>query len=429
MRASPGLTAVLAVVLAACGDGGTTSGAPPRRPTRVVKVVTAPVATRPLSYRIDAVGSLEAYQTVTVPARVEGVVESLAFEVGDPVTPEKVLAVVDGERYRLEREQAQAAVAKAEAAVLSAEAAVEQANAKQATSQANLSEAQANLARRRDVLRRTPGTVSEEEVATWQAQVARHAAALDEGKALVREASALVTQAKAAVQDAQAGLSLARKDERDAEVRSPITGTVESKEVATGQYVHVGDAVATLVDTRTLRLRFKVSEPESVRLTKASPITFRTSAAPRTEVKATLLHVNGTADPTTRMVECLATVVDPDPSLKPGFFASVGVETGASGAAVVVPEESILPTDVGFVAFVVEAGKAKRRPLSLGLRTKDGQVEVVSGLLAGEALVVEGQSVLADGTSVEVAAPGGATGASGAPPRPSPAGTAPDAPK
>ena len=74
------------------GCGGSPPAAGSGRPTRVPKVTTASVESRTLSYVTRAIGSLDAYDWVTIPARVEGTIESLALEPGDAVTPEKVLA-------------------------------------------------------------------------------------------------------------------------------------------------------------------------------------------------------------------------------------------------------------------------------------------------------------------------------------------------
>jgi membrane fusion protein (multidrug efflux system) len=105
------------------------------------------------------------------------------------------------------------------------------------------------------------------------------------------------------------------------------------------------------------------------------------------------------------MVECLATVTDADPLLKPGFFADVTVEAKAAAPSVVAPEDAVLPTEQGTVVFVVEDGKARLVPVTVGMRTRSGLVEVVAGLAEGDVLAVKGAGVLADGQAVEVVPP------------------------
>jgi multidrug efflux system membrane fusion protein len=347
------------------------------------------VATRALSYAVDAVGSLEAYDVVSVPARVPGTLESLSFDEGDAVSTDQVLAVVDGKRYALELEHAGASLGKAEASRESAKARIGQA-------EAVLKEAEANLARRKGLHAKNPGWVTEEEVSALETAVARARASLEEARAGEREAEALVEEAKTL-------RSMAQKNLEDARVRPPLAGIVERRRVSPGQYVREGDPIATIVDLSRLRVRFRVSESESVRLGKGQPATFRVTAFPGRAFECTIVHVNAMADPVTRMVECLAAVKDPPATLRPGFFANVSVTVAREGEAIVIPVEAVLPTEKGFTAFVVVDGRAVARRLRLGLHTRDGGVEVLEGLAKGESLVTAGAQILDDGVPVLVA--------------------------
>jgi multidrug efflux system membrane fusion protein len=373
-------------LLGACDRGPAPSTGP--RPARAFRVGVTPVATRPLSYAVEAVGSLEAYDVVSVPARVPGVLESLDFDEGDAVGTDKVLAVVDGQRYVLELEQAAASLGKAEATVESAKARTGQA-------EAVLKEAESNLARRKGLREKNPGWVTEEEVSALETAAARARASVEEARAGERESAALVEVAKSL-------RAMARKNLEDARVRSPIAGTVERRRASVGQYVREGDPIATLVDVSRLRVRFRVSESESVRLVKGQPATFRVAAFPGRDFDCAIVHVNASADPATRMVECLAAVKDPPAALRPGFFASVSVTVAREGEAIVIPVEAILPTEKGFTAFTVVDGKAASRKLRLGLHTRDGGVEVLEGLARGDVLVTAGAQILVDGVKVEI---------------------------
>jgi membrane fusion protein, multidrug efflux system len=379
------LAVVFLVSLSACGRDGAESAAPVRK-ARLVPVTTVTVKAGPLVYEVAAIGSLEAYQTVTVPARVAGPLEKLALEEGQEVKPTDVLAVIDGERRAL-------AVAQVEAMITKNVAAAERAAAQTRSAQASLGEGQANLARRATLRARAPGTVSDEEYASFQAQVKRFEAAVAEAKAAEGEVAA-------GINDARAQLAIAKKSLSDSEVRSPIAGVVEAKRVAVGQYVKEGDAIAVLVDAKQLRVRFKVPERDSTRLTDRAKVKFRVQAMPQREFRARLIHVAGASDVATRMIECLAEVIDADPALKPGFFASVTVEVGGAEAAITVPEEAVLPSERGFIAYVLLDAKAKRRDIAVGMRTKSGDVEVLSGLAVGDMLIVKGSNVVEDGTAV-----------------------------
>ena len=389
-----------ALLVAGCRPGA----APPpgRTAPRAYRVAVRPVAAGPLAYSIDSVGTLEAYSVVSVPSRVEGTIESLSFDEGDAVSPDRVLAVVDGTRYALDLERARATLGRTEASVGSAKARTGQAEAAVVEAEAAHREAETSIARRRALREKSAGWVSEDELSTLETTVARAKATVEKARASLEEARAGEREAAARVAEEKAALAIAENRASESRVRTPLAGIVERRHVAQGQYVKAGDAVATLVDASRLRVRFRVSEAESVLLKPGQAIELRVAAFPAEAIAAAIFHVNATADPVTRMVECVAEVKSPREGLRPGFFAEVRTEVSRSDAALVVPASSVLPTEQGFTAFVVEDGKARARTVRLGLHTRDGGVEVISGLAAGESLVVEGGNALVEGVPVEI---------------------------
>jgi len=399
----PALFAVLgALALAACGDGG--KAAAPKRVARTPKVGEMRAPTRDLVYAVAAVGTLEAHQVVDVPARVEGPVEALGFEEGKPVGTSTTLAVVDGTRRDLLLGQATKAVDRAVATVERLRSAVGKFAAQESAAKAGLVEQQGMLARRESARAKAPGLVTDEEIEAVRAEIAKAQARVEEAAASAKEAEAAVREAEAALAEARGREAVAKRDADDARIRPPLAGIAQARHVVVGQWVRAGDRIVTLVDASRLRLRFRVPETESVALVPGRVgVRFRVAALAGRELSADLLYVQGSADPVTRMVECLAEVKDLDPALKPGFFASVSVDVKSAAAAVILPEEAVLPTERGLIAFAItsatgadgkETKKAVPTPLRVGLRTQDGWVEVVEGLAAGTPVVVENVSML-----------------------------------
>jgi multidrug efflux system membrane fusion protein len=168
------------------------------------------------------------------------------------------------------------------------------------------------------------------------------------------------------------------------------------------------------VDITRLRLRFKISETESLRAMKGEVATFRVAATGGREFTAQIYHVGEVADPASRQVEVLAWVQNPG-VLKPGFFAEVSLPSESKKDAIVVPETAIQASDRGFIAFAIQDGKAVVRPVEIGPRTGGGNVEILSGLSAGDVIVYEGSDRIANGTAVntEGRAPGAGAGGGG----------------
>jgi RND family efflux transporter MFP subunit len=297
---------------------------------------------------------VEAFENVQVTARVAGVLERLHFKEGDSVKEGALLAEIEPQRYQL--------------AVTSAQAALSRAQASKAEAERELERAQKLAAE---------GVSTGVEVSNWQTKVTTAAAQEAEARALLGVAS----------------LNL-----RDARLKAPLAGSIQSRLVQTGQYVQPGTVIATLIRRDPMLLRFRVTEPEAARLAVGMGVDFVVagSSAPR---HAKITFIAGAAETTSRLVQVAAEVPD-DPSLRPGAFAEVTVPVGENSAALAVPETAIRPSERGFIAFVVEGGIARERIVDLGLRTPDGLVEVVKGLKPGESLVVRGGEALKEGAKV-----------------------------
>jgi len=357
--------------LTACGRapgadaaGGGPGGGPG---SRAIPVRAEPVRAQDVTYRIHALGSLEAEEMVQVTAEVDGPLSEINFHEGDRVTPQTVLARIDPERYRLQAEQAEADYRKA---------------------LADEKRAEADLQRREALAR--DNLVAVEELNRNRQETER----------LTAEAAS-----------AKAARDIALQNQRRSEVRPRRAGVINSRQADPGQFVRAGTVLATLVDTSRLRLRFKISEAESLQAREGQTVSFKVSAAGARAFSGTIYHVGEVADPATRQVEVLAWVKNPG-ELKPGFFAEVDLPTGTRHDVLVVPETAIQASERGFVAFVVEGGKARVREVQIGLRTGEGGVEILSGLKPGETVIVQGSDRLDDGVAVlaEAATPGPGSG-------------------
>jgi multidrug efflux system membrane fusion protein len=325
-------------------------------------VETVLVQNRAVVYTLSAVGSVEAFEKVQVTARVAGVVEKILFTEGSRVASGQVLVEIEPQRYSLSVESAQAAHNKASAAK---------------------SDAEAGLKRRETVDKQNPGLIPGEEIEAWRTKV------------LV--AAAEMAQTRSALNQAQLNL-------HDAYVRAPVPGVMQTRTVQTGQYVQPGSVLATLVRRDPLLLRFQVTEQDAVRLQPGMKAFFKVRDSSK-EYQARLIHVAASTEESTRMVAVTAEVVDKaKETLRSGSFAEVTVPVGNARPLPVVPQTAIRPSEKGFLAFVVENGKAAERIITPGMRTADGQVEVLDGLRAGDVLVVRGAEALSEGVPVRLAA-------------------------
>lgn len=319
------------------------------------------VEARDVEYVVSAVGSVEAFEQVQITARVAGVVEQVRFMEGQAVKKGDVLAEIEPVRYGIAVRAAQAALEKAEAAK---------------------AEAESSAGRREAANEVKPGLLPAEQIDTATAR-ARAAAA---------DASA-----------AKAALDQAELNQRDAYVKAPMDGVLQTRTVQTGQYVQPGTVLATLLRKEPLLLRFTVPEADVGRLKPGMPARFTVRSDGRTYT-GRISYVADAADASSRMVKVTAEVGGPEAKvLRPGAFATVTVPVGTVQGAPVIPQTAVRPSERGFLAFVVQDGKARERVVELGLRTADGRVEVREGVKPGEQLVVRGGEALKDGAAVRIA--------------------------
>jgi multidrug efflux system membrane fusion protein len=353
----------LTAVLLLCGCGAKKEDKPStaRKGAAAAAVEVAAVGARDLQREVRAVGSLEAFELVQVTARVQGAIERVSFREGDEVPAGKPLVEIEPARFQIAVNAAKAALAKAEAA---------QAGAK------------AGADRRAAVNEKNPGLIRGEELETFRTAAAA--------------ADADLSAARAIVDQAQLNL-------RDAYVRAPVGGIIQTRTVQTGQYVQPGTVLATVVRRDPLLLRFQVAEQEAASLANGQTAHFLVRGTSQ-RFEATITLVAGTADAKSRLVQVTAEVTTAGKqALRPGTFVEVSVPVGGVLASPVIPQTAIRPTERGFVAYVVQGAEAKERIVELGLATEDGQVEVKGGLTAGEQLVVRGAEALRDGAPVKVA--------------------------
>ena len=352
------LTVALSLTLIGCGASGKNSGKPKKSDLRFPVEVEI-VSDRDVQFSIAAVGSVAAFETVAITARVAGAVERVAFQEGETTDTKRILVEIEPERYRLAVTSAKAILTRAEAAV---------------------TDAAGSLSRREAVNRDNPGLVRDEDLQNARAKTAT---------------------AHADFEQAKAALAISELNLRDALVRSPIAGELQTREVATGHYVHPGTRLGTVVRRDPLLLRFRVSENDASSLKNGLPLSFTTSAGG--PFAAEIMLVAGSADPQSRLVEITARVAaGAHEELRPGAFAQVTIPVGSTEKFPVIPLTAVRPSDLGFVVFIAELrGEqtvAVRRVLTLGLRTPDGRVAVRSGLDHGQRLIIRGAEALDDGS-------------------------------
>ena len=206
--------------------------------------------------------------------------------------------------------------------------------------------------------------------------------------------------ASAEYKSAQAESQLISAQLGKATIRAPFSGTIGLRYISEGTYVTPTTPIATLVNTKQLKITFSIPEKYANRIKLDSDISFTTSGS-KTEHTAKIYAIEPQIDVATRTLKMRAIAENPEGKLFPGMFASVVLPLETVDDAILVPTEALIPIQNGKMIFVSKDGKAKQIKVETGSRTETS-VRIISGLKVGDTILTSGVMSLKDGVPVKV---------------------------
>ncbi|RRS05296.1 efflux RND transporter periplasmic adaptor subunit [Aquabacterium soli] len=361
LAVSAGLMAWLSTALSPKLQAADPPKASPAVPVRVIQA-----SLQDLPSTLSAVGQVQALQQVLVRPQIEGVLTEVLFKEGQPVTRGQVLARLDDRSLRAQVDQAQADV--------------------------NRLKAQLQIAQLD--LKRYEGLAAQAAVSTQQ---------LDQQVALVAELRAQVQSQEAAANAARVQLSYAT-------ITSPVAGRAGLRQVDVGNLVRPTDAngLVSVVQTQPVAVIFSVPQGRLGEVRQA----VKQSAPARVQIadqeQGTLLAegrlttVDNRVDPASGSLKLKAEVPNVKEELWPGQFVAVTLRTGTLDQALVVPTQA-LQRGLKDATFVWRVRDNVAEMVPVKVRWQDDQRAVIaSGIAAGDAVVVDGQSRLKPKATVKV---------------------------
>jgi len=205
--------------------------------------------------------------------------------------------------------------------------------------------------------------------------------------------NAQLNQASQAVSAAKSALD-------NLELTAPASGTVASVTVSAGDFATQSMPPVTIVDTETLILQVPLTEYEVTRVSAGEEITLSVDALER-DYTGTVEWVSPAMEQRTQSYYARVRVDNTDGKLRPGMYARADIVTGQADNAVLLPKEALVREDSATYVYKIEEGAAKRVAVTLGL--DDGYtVQVLTGVHAGDSVVVKGQAYLNDGIAIEI---------------------------
>ncbi len=334
------LLAVLPIVLGSCGKADKSTSPRPETAPRTVRVAHAEV--RPMKRTLPVVGTLSAREEATVAAQVAGQIEKSLVDLGDGVTAGQELVLIDTTSYEARVRESAANLARAAAAAANAER---------------------NLKRVRELQKDKIASAAELDTAVSESE-----------------------KAQADVKAAEATDAIARLNLERSRVRAPFSGAVAQRFASAGDYVAIGTRIVQLVQTDPLRLRLDVPERESVAMRVGQAVTVRVEGDTNVYSGKTA-RVSPSIRESDRMLQVEADVPNPG-GLRAGLFARAEIVISEREQVIGVPGGALVVFAGLEKVLLVRDGKAVEKTVVSG-RREGGWVEIVSGLAAGEMVVLD----------------------------------------
>jgi RND family efflux transporter MFP subunit len=249
-------------------------------------------------------------------------------------------------------------------------------------------------------------------------------AALTGADSAAQVSAARVKSAEAAIESARARVKVTDEARENTNIRAPFDGVVIKKRAEVGETVspfgvqgqasREGGAIATIADLGELEVQTEVSENTVSKLTHGMPAEVKLQAYQDQLFRGRLRQIFPSADRAKSIVEVRVSILNPDAHVKPEMTASVTFQephspstaaaaqnTAPAEAVVLIPKRSVSDAGGKPVVWVVTAGTASRRAVTLGADRID-QVEVKSGIVPGDAVIINPPAGLADRAVVRV---------------------------
>ncbi|MCB0281768.1 MAG: efflux RND transporter periplasmic adaptor subunit [Calditrichae bacterium] len=329
---------LIAVLSGSCskGPGGGGFSMPP------TPVETVSAEPQTIVDRFEAVGTIEAENSVSIVSEIDAVVESLPFHEGDAIKKGNLIAQLDDSQLSAELNRATAL----------------------------RDQSKANYERIKSVV--------------------------DQGAGARQD----LDDAHAALKVAEANLGLAKARFAKTRILAPFSGKIGARQVSPGAFLRTGQVITDLAQIDHLRINFSAPERFLSKLKQGARVKVSTTAYPGYELQGEINVIEPVLDSATRSARIIAVLDNPGERFKPGMSANISAVLNQRDNALTIPNEAVFVNgDQSFVFMVKKDSTVAKSAVTLGSRMAD-VVEVLSGLNEGSVVVRAGHQKLYDGARV-----------------------------
>jgi HlyD family secretion protein len=379
----------------------------------VVSVKVSKAEREPIASQVSALGTISPRGTAQVSPKISAQIKQMPLWKNRVVRAGEVIAVLEANDLRAQRNEATAALNEARASARGVETGTIPQNTAQDEKALRDARAAVDNARRtyeRRLALYNAGGISKKDLEASQLDLTRAENDLHLAEATVNlrrrslnpndsaQAAARVGQAEQHVGALDAQLNYAI-------VRAPISGVVIDQALYEGSFVASGTTLVTIADTTQVIVKAPFADTVAAQLKTGDVANVQPTDMPGEQMAGQVTLISRSVDPASRTVEVWVTLENGAGRLRVNGAAQVTVAANAKSESVVVPSSAVTleasNAEDGTVMVVDDANVAHETKVKVGIRSAD-KTEITEGLQGGETVVVEGNFSLPDGAKVEV---------------------------
>jgi RND family efflux transporter MFP subunit len=330
-------------------------------------------------------GNIQAVTEAPILARAEGFIQRRYVDIGDRVNAGQLLAEIQAPELDQQVVQARAAVQQSQADLERATAALEQGKANEGLAKVTASRWD-NLAKR--------GVVSRQENDQYQAQYLAQSAN-------VRALDRAVAAAKGNVAASQANVARLTELQGYLQVRAPFAGVITLRNVDVGALVNTGSTLLfRIAQTNPLRTYVNVPQVSAPEVRVGQTATLSTADLPDRKFNGAVTRTANSLDPASRTLLVEIQVPNPDGKLMPGTYAQVDLNLPRKDPPLLIPSDTLVVRSAGTLVALVDANNMVHfQNVTVG-RDFGQRIEVLSGLKAGQRVIVNPNDSVQEGVKV-----------------------------
>jgi RND family efflux transporter MFP subunit len=371
--------------------------------TSALSVDTLTIRSQSVANTLELSGSIRPVEQATLSTRVMGRITQLSLETGDRFRKGDILTRIDVMDITAQTGQAQLGVAQAQAEVFRSQASLNQLESQKLEAQSALRLAQVTQSRMSRL--QAEGAVSQSVLDDANTNLEQARARVAQSEAGIRQSQAAIAQTQAAVSRAELSVISSDVSESYGTIFAPFDGVVVQKMAYEGEMAAPGTPLLKVENPNKLELEISVPE-ENLRFVRVGQSVKVQFDAVNQSLSATIQQIVPASNAQSRSFLVKIPLTNSG-KLISGMFGRIALPIGATKETLLIPTTALIQRGQLQGVYVLETSGEKTNAPSIAMmrwvktgKTQDGQVEIVSGLKAGDRIVTSNIAQLSDGQAV-----------------------------